>query len=193
MLMFNQYEYTLKEAVDVLSNRNVEMYDTTTFKDIFMTSFANAPLWTNSEAKPYIERLWQIVLARHFNDYVGFTDIPINQTIAKHLLAKIINHLVLTYDKYSTLFKAYDDKKSDLLGAIKSQSKHSLRHNNTPQIPENSDEYEGDGYVSDLTNDIGETSSDGDTPINRLKELETNYTNLLLKWASEFDNMLIEG
>ena len=84
------------------------------------------------------------------------------------------------------------------------------RMNDTPQADNFSDPFAGDDYVSEFskgtstTTDNGNSSvsgtgsrtnthtEDGGTPIQRLAEIERNYSMIMKKWLNEFESLFIE-
>ena len=136
------------------------------------------------------------------------------------LLKKVFNLIDYSFPKYSILFDLYESKKDHLLDKLQrtrsgnrsmSQSgqnaENSVRlYNDTPQTTDVVATIEGNQYVSDLEKSsvAGSTASSGSdnyqeaenwdekTIIERLKEIENNYSMLWKNWLDEFDQLFIE-
>ena len=100
----------------------------------------------------------------------------------------ITSILNLTYPRYSVILSAYATQKSKLLDQVKLESKALTRHNDAPQ---NSGDYSGDTYTSDYVITSAEQETDHGTPMERLREIEQSYSDVIRDWLKYFDNMFL--
>ena len=165
-----------------------------TFKDIFYTYFANAPLWSGENPKEHLVDLWRLVFARYKNHYCYYLLTEENNiNSAYNCLLKVVNTIIMTYDKYATLLTIYATNKNDLLAKIKTSSGSITRFNDTPQVPEgDSHTLDDDEYVTNITKSKGDSETDGDTIMARIREIQDSIQNVLLNWSNEFDKIFIE-
>lgn len=89
-----------------------------------------------------------------------------------------------TCEKYVPLISMYTTNIENLLGQIKTFSVN--RFNDTPQNTTTSDiDVEDMNHVSTVNRT--ESSTDGDTLINRLEEVRSKLRSIFAEWASDFD------
>ena len=104
---------------------------------------------------------------------------------------KIHNIVKMTENKYSTLLDLYDTLGgAELLNKVTTSANGTSRFNDTPQ---ESGEFDDDEHTSHITQTTGESATDMNTPIERLKEIHDKFNNILLEWCNEFDKLFIEG
>lgn len=188
------YYWTLGEAVKQVYGLEVLEWSSITFKNIFYSLYPNAPLWTSTNAtKPYIEDLWALSYARLKEHYLGITESDTLSTAdATRFLLNIINVIIITYPRYSSLLKAYEDKKDTLLASIRSSTEGKTRYNDTPQNVEVDDDFENDKHVTNITKASTSSETDGGSAIARIKEIQDAFENQLLNWSNELDRVLLE-
>lgn len=197
MIRYDLYYYwNLQEVIKEKTTTEYDPWSVATFHTLFYTDFANAPVWKDSStAKDYIEDLWQLIYARYYEEMCLYTiDADTNPTAAeiKAFFNRLINVLVLTYPKYSVLLKAYTDKQANLLDQISSVQTGIARFNDTPQTEENSEDFEDDDHVTNLTKTSATNSTDGMTPIERLKQIQDSFKSVLNDWCNEFNKIFID-
>lgn len=187
-----KYFYTLKEIVKSFTTLDVEPYDSNTFEDLFYEEFPNAPLWKQDHSsKDYLEELWQLTYARFYDHYTysGDSETPEHEEI---FFVRMINIIVMTYPKYSSLMKYYKDKEGLLMNQIETTGEGLARFNDTPQNEEADDEFEGDLHVTNITKTKSVSATDGVSPIERLKQIQDSYKMVLRDWSNEFEKIFIE-
>lgn len=90
-----------------------------------------------------------------------------------------------TKERYIVLINAYAENKTKLLEEVKTITES--RFHDTPQ---------NEGYFGDLahTTNINQVTSKSqvDTLMNRIKEIERGYSDVIDDWCSEFKNLFIE-
>ena len=106
-----------------------------------------------------------------------------------NFLAKLIYIMEMTSPRYLKLLEVYDSEKDKLLDPVKITSGGITRFKDTPQ---DEGDFANDEHTTNLTEDSRETSNELDTKMARLKEIESNYNNILLLWSNEFESIFIE-
>lgn len=154
-----------------------------------------------------VENLWQLLKARYYNS--GFLISPseiVNPTEEdKKLIRKSFNNLLtkiaLTWNKYDKLLSLYASQANNLLAKIESSSSGDnvnatlIKRNETPQ---NLGDYSGDSHATEVSRNESNTqstivtSTDKDTPIMRLAEIQTMYQDLLADWSSKIERCFLE-
>ena len=155
----------------------------------------------------HVENLWQLLKARYYNS--GFLISPseiVDPTEEdKKLIRKSLNNLLtkiaLTWDKYDKLLSLYASQANNLLAKIESSSSGDnvnatlIKRNETPQ---NLGDYSGDSHATEVSRNESNTqstivtSTDKDTPIMRLAEIQTMYQDLLADWSSKIGRCFLE-
>ena len=123
----------------------------------------------------------------------------------KKLIRKAFNNLLtkiaLTWDKYDKLLSLYASQANNLLAKIESSSSGDnvnatlIKRNETPQ---NLGDYSGDSHATEVSRNESNTqstivtSTDKDTPIMRLAEIQTMYQDLLADWYSKIGRCFLE-
>lgn len=158
----------------------------------------NAPIWTDystHELKPYLEDLWQLIYARYYNWYVDYSKITAfdqelepTTYMCKVFLFKLVNIIVLTYDRYATILGYYTAQKANLMNQINTSNSGTVRFNDTPQ---NGGDFSDDEHTTNITQSTSTSTTDGNTPIMRLKEIQDNYRDAMEEWCNEFRRLFI--
>lgn len=195
----NPYKYelqnvwTLQEVVSIIKGSSANAWDTTTFYSLFKTIYPNAPLWNGTASKDYIEDLWELTFARFLERYALKTSnliTTLTVPLVTPVVLKIVNIIVSTYPRYSVLLKAYTDKIANMMDKIESTALGATRFNDTPQ---DGGDFASDPYTTNITETTGTSETDGGSPMQRLKELQDGYQNVLTVWSNEFDKIFMEG
>ena len=90
---------------------------------------------------------------------------------------------------YEALYREYESNKDKLMDAVKVETESTNYYNETPQ---NDGFYGDEGHATNTSKNDYSSENDFDTPIARLKEIERDFSNLLLKWSNEFEPLFIE-
>lgn len=106
---------------------------------------------------------------------------------------KCVSLLNLTYEYYVPLLTFYRANKSNLMDDITALSRNKIKYNDTPQNANASGVYEGDDYITQFTKTEGESISPLTTKINRLKEIQDGYKNVMADWVKEFEKLFMEA
>lgn len=105
---------------------------------------------------------------------------------------KFVSLLNMTYDYYMTVLLAYRANKDNLMADIEATSSNMIKYNDTPQNANTSGIYEGDDYISNFTKTEGTSTSPLTTKINRLKEIQDSYKNVMADWVKQFEKLFME-
>ena len=97
-----------------------------------------------------------------------------------------------THNYYITLLGLYASAKDHLLDNIKATSKNNVKFNDTPQNPNSANVYEGDDYITHFTHTEGETSSELNSKIMRLKEIQDAYKDVMSDWVNSFERIFYQ-
>lgn len=194
-LMKISYLYSLKESLAQVLGFVPNPYSDTELINIIdeFTDINVALLPINPEDES-ISLLWQYIYARYSDMGIFTSDKATltndeNKNLFEKFLYKLINKIAFTQDRYLTLIKFYTQNKNDLLKQISTTSSRVSRFNDTPQ-----DEgvFTTDEYTTNLTQDTQTASTDKDSLIIRLAEIQNNFENLYKNWLEEFTNLFIE-
>lgn len=97
-----------------------------------------------------------------------------------------------THNYYVKMLSLYKDSEDKLLDDIKATSKNKVKFNDTPQNTNVSGTYEGDNYITHFTATEGETSSELNSKIMRLKEIQDNYRDMMSIWVKDFERLFYQ-
>ena len=174
--------------------------------------FNGLPFLTFTDAITYtvnanVENLWKLIKSRFYDSGFIFVaeEIVTITDEDKRIIRKAFNNLMtkiaLSYKKYDKLLTLYATKESDLLAQVSSQSVGNntnasvSKRNDTPQ---NLGDYSDDTHATEVSRSDGSSdnvitsTSDKDTPIMRLAEIQNLYQNLLANWSNEMERCFLE-
>lgn len=174
--------------------------------------FNGLPFLTYTDAETFsvnvhVENLWKLIKARYYNSGFMVRSIEITTPTDddKKVIRKAFNNLMtkiaLTYKKYDKLLSLYATKESDLLAQISSSSvgdSSNVSINKRNETPQNQGDYSGDTHATEVTRNEGSsdsvitTTSDKDTPIMRLAEIQNMYQDLLADWSNKMERCFYE-
>lgn len=178
------YYFTLQDLIKKLNLTSTPLA-CETFKNV-LTALSIA--WT---ADSDVENLWQLVYSRFYDHYtieLETTDLT-NDDITRFFI-KFINIVNMTKDRYKKILSAYGTlSASVLMGKITTTSNGKARFNDTPQ---ESGTFDDDEHTTNITENDVTTSSDRDTPIERIEDVIRKYRNVLKEWSEEFNPLFIE-
>lgn len=194
-LMKISYLFSLKESLtQVLGFTPTPYSDTNLINIIDEFQDINVALLPIKPEDTPIVTLWQYIYSRYgdmgifTSDKESLTNDE-NKKLFEKFLYKLINKIAFTQDRYLTLIKLYTRNKDDLLKQITTTSSRVSRFNDTPQ-----DEgvFTSDEHTTNLTQDEQTASTDKDSLIIRLSEIQNNFENLYKNWVEQFANLFIE-
>lgn len=142
--------------------------------------------WSNQN----YERLADLLVKRFLNSYCYWTESDqLDLDLAYNFMSKLFTLMEMTSPRYLTLLDAYSESKEVLLAPVQTKTSGLNRFNDTPQD-------EGDFANDEHTTNISEMKSiidnDLDSRMGRIREIESNYSNLLLLWSNEFEALFTE-
>ena len=194
-LMKISYLYSLKESLTQVLGSTLSPYsDIELINIIDEFTDINVTLLPINPEDETISLLWQYIYSRYGDMGIFTSDKATltndeNKKLFEKFLYKLINKIAFTQDRYSTLINLYTQNKNDLLKQISTTSSRVSRFNDTPQ-----DEgvFSSDKHTTNLTQDEQTTSTDKDSLIIRLAEIQNNFENLYKNWLEEFTDLFIE-
>ena len=207
------YVYTLKEIIakglSTMAIPYTEDYpkaNTKTFtRDLFTTYGITIP--TNSLLpNKYIDNdnlgILNRVIERYWDEYVfeskyNVDDVTSNSEVlykVRRFLAKFIDIILNTYDKYSKILDSYDSAKNKLLNKLErtTTGNDTRRENDTPQDGGDFADDEHTSYISQGDTSVTEEHDDTSL-IERIDKIQNLFQKTMLKWVNEFSGLFIEG
>lgn len=185
--------FTFKEIIDDLNDGDIWPYNTYSLVNFARDINFDISHITIDLSSTLIEKLWQEMYARYFQHYIiKVNDDNYIMTELKIWFSKLLSILSRTYDYYSLLINEYTTAKSHLMDDIKSTTKSKMSYNDTPQNDNSIGEYEGDDFITNFTKNSGETTTELNPKIIRLKEIESNFKMLYSDWVNEFERIIFE-
>ena len=152
-----------------------------------------------SNASIYDE-LAGLIYGRYFDEYIikiekmpyqEVTVDDINEAMAKWGY-RFISKLNMTYEYYVALINFYRTAKANLMDDVESTSSNKIKFNDTPQNANTDGKYEGDDYINQFTKTEGLTKTQLTSKINRLREIQDGYKNVMADWVKEFEMLFME-
>lgn len=150
---------------------------------------------TNSKVATPVKEILNLVMKRYWNHYcfaISNQEAEEAREEATKFLIKLLNVIEHTYERYGTLLNLYASNKADLMKKLESVSENGTIFSDTPQDDEVDIDEINPKIATTLTQGKSKVSSDSNTPIMKLKEIERNYSDVLLNWVNEFDSLFIE-
>ena len=98
-----------------------------------------------------------------------------------------------TYDRYNKLLDTYTSELSKLLDGVKTTTQGIGSFNDTPQnIQTSQDDYSGDSHISNISKSSAVATSDLDTKMGRIDEIQRKLRNIWKDWLEEFESLFLE-
>ena len=142
--------------------------------------------WSNQ----HYERLADLIVKRFLNSYCYWTE---SETFdfepAYNFMGRLFYLMEMTSPKYLTLLKAYEDSQDELLSPVETKTSGSNRFNDTPQ---DEGDFANDEHTTNISEMENTIQNDLDSKMGRIREIESNYSNLLLLWSNEFESLFTE-
>ena len=205
--MKSRYNYTLNDVLDNLygsSVNPVSFLASDVIKSIMeeeipvnvakslseLGTYTGSPLYTITWAT-YIPDVLNNVYRLHFDNYCVFTDVELSPKSqqAKLWLLKFLTLVNQTAPRYKNLLTLYKAQETHLLDKLQSTNTGFARFNDTPQ---GSGDFADDTHATNITNTSSIIESEVKTPMERLKEIQDGYSDLLAKWSEELSVMFLE-
>lgn len=182
LIIGNAKEYNLG-ASRILDFIRTKMGD---YLSPVITGYGLSITWTNSNYPLVLD-----LVVKRFKDmycfYTNSEDYPTDEAI--NFIDKLLNLLYMTSPRYLKLLSIYAAADTTLLDPVEITSSGTTRFNDTPQ---DSGDFATDSHTTNITEDSRTTSNDLDTKMGRIREIESNYNNILLNWSNEFESLFLE-
>lgn len=197
----NKYIYTLKQTLRINTPKYANVSSDAFLNEVngigrnanFVKNFPEVFILETPDSTltldEHCERLINYLFNDHYDDIVSVIerdtepDESVRDELQEDFFFCFLNKLNSTAPRYKSLLKLYKDKENKLLDGIKSTTTGETRFNDTPQ---NDGEFDDDRHNTNITKTKGDVVSDGLTPMQRLKEVQEAYRNLIEDWAKEF-------
>lgn len=152
-----------------------------------ITINSNVP-FTINDGK--IRQLFDEIYALYGDEYIYICDDVEDSNNFVKFMYKVISIMSRTYDYYNTLISAYDNEKATLLADLKSNTRTTIKYNDTPQ---NAQTFDDEAHLSNITNTEAETIAPQSAPIDKLKNIQDKYNMLYNDWCKYFARLFIEN
>lgn len=192
------YYHSVKEVYRFIVGEDYQLFqdDFSDFRDAVMTDPYNlkeAPFKMTSAQ-------WDTILSAFLSRYSEYACVRTKTPELKSndclkFLVALWRKIFNTHEYYLTLLTAYNDSQTKLMNDIKAITKSKARFNDTPQL-EGAETYETDDFATNINVSEGESSTELNTKMMRLKEIQDNYKRILEDWLNELHcvvyNVIIE-
>ena len=133
---------------------------------------------------------------RHANNYIFSLDEDCTGddivSCMCQFLVRFIDTMEFCGGKYMKLIKIYKDEESNLMSQLSATTTSVSKFNDTPQIPAGSGAVlEDDPYVTNINQAEVHSSSDPNTIMARINEIQSSYRNIELMWIREIDKLFL--
>ena len=114
--------------------------------------------------------------------------------LTRRFLGKFMSVIENTWQKYTSILKAYETSKNDLLSKLQriSNGADVRRDNDTPQDTGDWADDTHTSFISQGTTDVTE-SYDDTSIIERLDKIQRLFQKTMLSWIREFKDLFVEG
>ena len=187
-----RFFWNLKEVLNPLGNKegynlsNAEVLSIIASMTGYSTPLINNGSWTKQEYGKVLD----LVIKRYLDHYCFYTlSEEFSVEKQKNFIAKMLYIVEMTSPRYLKLLSIYTSEDNKLLNPVEISSEALTRFNDTPQ---DEGDFANDEHTTNLTEDTRSTKNDLDTPMGRIREIESNYNNLLLNWSNEFESLFLE-
>ena len=201
--MKSRYYYNFIESIDELTgetyvagldvmSKNMEDNLTDFLSNSVMARFKNVFKEVSGvyKFKDYIADLIDIITNLHGENFCVFTNLESSfPSEAKKFIIKFISVIDLTAPRYTKLLSLYASQESKLLDKLESSNSGLAVFNDTPQ---GSGDFSDDPHATTTTKTSSTSAVEVKTPIERLKEIQEGYSDVLAKWTEEFDKFFLE-
>ena len=134
--------------------------------------------------------LADLIVKRFLNEYCFYTESEeFDMEKCLNWFGKLFYVIEMTSPRYLTLMKAYSDSQDNLLSPVETKTTGSNRFNDTPQ---DEGDFANDEHTTNISEMENTIQNDLDSKMGRIREIESNYSNLLLQWSNEFESLFTE-
>ena len=144
--------------------------------------------------------LVSLIYGRYYDEYMlKIVKMPYDEVTSDDIASAIskwgnrfISKLNMSYEYYVPLLTMYRNAKANLMDDVESTSSNKIKFNDTPQNANTDGKYEGDDYINQFTKTEGLTKTQLTSKINRLREIQDGYKNVMADWVKEFEMLFME-
>lgn len=187
------YYFNLEEAYKINFNEDLGFYNNDFSKCCLFDENSKITFDLNSNLA-ILNKLHNQVFNSYKKKYIIILE-DNNQDLIKQSFIdwlKRYNSLInQTAPKYLKMIKLYEENESKLLSKVETITSSKSRYNDTPQSSD-FEEIEGTDFASNYTKNDGVASSDVNTLMARIDEIQTHLRNLYTDWKNEFNQLFIE-
>lgn len=198
MKWLKEVYYNLLDAMDEISIAGSNHpYQHLTIKQ-FINQIISGPDYCIDLDNANVKKLWNGVVGRYYKHPIvrkfGYLDeeVELLRSDIQEFAYKFMSILERNFEYYNTLLNEYTTASTHLMDTIKATNKNKVAFNDTPQNDNSTGEYEGDNFITTFTKTLGETESELNPKIMRLKEIQDNYKRVLNDWVKEFERIFFE-
>lgn len=193
-------------SINAFITNNSTSYDQTDLSTEY------AEIFGEDKNSDICDRFFRKMIDRTFNNTIAISDIELDwskypasydpndwniddEEAAKNFvaifggyLARLAQFFDSTYKRYALILSAYENKLDDYqkaLARVGSDSTHETRFNDTPQDTASP---AADTHLTTYTRDTIESSSDMNTIMTRISELEAKMSDVYKNWTDEYIN-----
>ena len=201
--MKSKYNYTFNDVLELIEEAQVSPWNdlaSDIIKDFFEGGLSSGVQSSFNEVgtmsggsltyAPYVKQVIDNVYRLHFENYCVFTDFEtLFPNECKKFVIKFLTLLNQTAPRYKKLLELYKSQENKLLDKLSTINSGLAKFNDTPQ---GSGDFSGDTHTTNITKTSSESQVEVRTPIERLKEIQDSYSDVLARWSEEFDNLFLE-
>ena len=201
--MKHRYNYTFNDVLELLASDSFNTWTNTgsaILKDIIEDVVSSSVMASLSEIgtlsggtltyASHIASLLDNIYRLHEENYCVFVDFESQrETESKRFLIKFLTLINQTAPRYKKLLDLYTSQATHLLDGLSTSNSGLVKFNDTPQ---GSGDFADDTHTTNITKTSSSTQTDVRTPMEKLKEIQDSYSDLLAKWSEEISVMFLE-
>ena len=201
--MKSKYNYTFNDVLELLGGSTYNPWtDTgsTILKGIIEDELSSSVIASLSEIgtlsggtltyASHIASLLDNLYRLHEENYCVFVDLETSATSeSKRFIVKLLTLINQTAPRYKKLLTLYASEESKLLDGLTTESDGFVKFNDTPQ---GSGDFSDDTHATNITKTNSTTTTDVKTPMEKLKEIQDSYSDLLARWSEECSVLFLE-
>ena len=201
--MRSKYNYSFNDVLELLENSTFNPWTDTgsnILKGIIEDNLSSSVMASLSEIgtlsggtltyASHIASLLDNVYRLHEQDYCVFVDLEAFAVMeSKRFIVKMLTLINQTAPRYKKLLTLYQSEESKLLDGLSTQSTGIVKFNDTPQ---GSGDFSNDSYTTNITKTNSSTTTDVKTPMEKLKEIQDSYSDLLARWSEEISTLFLD-
>lgn len=201
--MKSKYNYTFNDVLELLTGTTLQPWIDTgsnIFQSIIEDELSNNVIASLSEIgslsgetftyATHIASLLDNLYRLHEENYCVFVDLETSaNSESKRFIVKLLTLINQTAPRYKKLLTLYASEESKLLDGLTTESDGFVKFNDTPQ---GSGDFSDDTHATNVTKTNSTTTTDVKTPMEKLKEIQDGYSDLLARWSEECSALFLE-